>query len=37
VPNANHFFQDRMEDLMKTVGTYLDRRMAEIAKEREGG
>ena len=37
VPNANHFFQDRMEDLMKTVGTYLDRRIAEIAKEREGG
>ena len=36
VPNANHFFQDRMEDLMKTVGIYLDRRIAEIAKEREG-
>ena len=37
VPNANHFFQDHMEDLMKPVGTYLDRRIAEIAKERESG
>jgi len=30
VPEANHFFQDRMEDLMKVVGTYLDRRIIEL-------
>ena len=30
VPEANHFFQDRMEDLMKVVGIYLDRRIIEL-------
>jgi alpha/beta superfamily hydrolase len=30
VPEANHFFQDKTEDLMKVVGTYLDRRIAEM-------
>jgi hypothetical protein len=35
VPEANHFFQDRMEDLMDVVGTYLDRRIVEIDKAKE--
>ena len=35
VPEANHFFQDRIEDLMKVVGTYVDRRIIEIEKERK--
>ena len=34
VPEANHFFQDKIEDLMKVVGTYVDRRIVEIEKER---
>jgi len=34
VPEANHFFQDRIEDLMKVIGTYVDRRIIEIEKER---
>jgi alpha/beta superfamily hydrolase len=35
VPEANHFFQDRIEDLMKTVGAYVDRRTIEMAAERK--
>src|SRR5262245_15623169 len=35
VPEANHFFQDRMEDLIKVIGTYLDRRIAEIEKSKD--
>jgi uncharacterized protein len=27
VPGANHFFEGRMNELMATVGTYLDKRM----------
>jgi uncharacterized protein len=34
VPEANHFFQDRTEDLMGVVGDYLDRRMLEMEEER---
>ena len=34
VPEANHFFQDKVEDLMKVVGTYVDRRIVEIESER---
>ena len=30
VPEANHFFQDKIEDLMKVVGTYVDRRTVEM-------
>jgi len=37
VPEANHFFQDRIDDLIKLVGTYLDRRTAEMEAERKGG
>ena len=36
VPEANHFFQDRIDDLIKVVGTYLDRRTAEMEAERKG-
>jgi len=34
VPVANHFFQDKIEDLTKVVGAYVDRRMVELEKER---
>ena len=34
VPDANHFFQDKIEDLMTVVGDYLDRRALEMAEER---
>ena len=34
VPDANHFFQDKIEDLTKVVGAYVDRRMGELEKER---
>ena len=27
VPGANHFFDSKIEPLMATVGTYLDRRL----------
>ena len=37
VPDANHFFQDRIEDLIKVVGTYLDKRTAEMDAERSSG
>ena len=36
VPEANHFFQDKIEDLIKDVGVYLDLRMVEIEKAKEG-
>ena len=36
VPEANHFFQDRIDDLIQVVGTYLDRRTAEMEAERKG-
>ena len=34
VPDANHFFEDKIEDLIKVVGAYVDRRMLELEKER---
>src|SRR5205085_12075030 len=37
VPDANHFFQDRIEDLIKVVGGYLDKRTAEMDAERGSG
>jgi alpha/beta superfamily hydrolase len=37
VPDANHFFQDRIEDLIDVVGTYLDKRTAEMDAERSSG
>jgi alpha/beta superfamily hydrolase len=35
VPDANHFFQDRIEDLMRVVGEYVDRRTQEMERERK--
>jgi hypothetical protein len=29
IPGANHFFEGKMDDLMATVGGYLDRRLAD--------
>jgi uncharacterized protein len=34
VPDANHFFQDKIDDLISIAGAYVDRRMAELEKER---
>jgi alpha/beta superfamily hydrolase len=34
VPDANHFFQDKIEDLTKVIGAYVDRRTLELEKER---
>jgi alpha/beta superfamily hydrolase len=35
VPGANHFFENKTEELQELVGRYLDMRMAIDAKERE--
>ncbi|MBL8565473.1 MAG: alpha/beta hydrolase [Hyphomicrobiaceae bacterium] len=35
VPGANHFFQDKLEDLTSVVGSYVDMRLAKDAAERE--
>jgi len=35
VPDANHFFQDKIDDLIGVVGTYLDKRTAEMEAERK--
>jgi hypothetical protein len=32
VPGANHFFENKTEDLVKVVGEYVDRRMVDILK-----
>jgi alpha/beta superfamily hydrolase len=37
VPEANHFFQDRIDDLIGVVGGYLDKRTAEMDAERKSG
>jgi hypothetical protein len=34
VPDANHFFQDKIEDLTKVIRAYVDRRTLELEKER---
>jgi uncharacterized protein len=34
VPDANHFFQDKIDDLISIASAYVDRRMAELEKER---
>jgi alpha/beta superfamily hydrolase len=31
IPNANHFFDGKTEELLKTCGGYLDKRLAKIA------
>jgi hypothetical protein len=35
VAGANHFFQDKIEELTQIVGAYVDRRMGEIDKARK--
>ncbi len=35
VPGANHFFQDKVEDLTSVVGRYVDMRLAKDAEDRE--
>jgi len=35
IPGANHFFENKTEELMQVVGDYLDMRMAKAAKDRE--
>ena len=35
VPEANHFFQDKIEDLIKVAGVYVDRRIVELEQERK--
>ncbi len=35
VPGANHFFQDKLEELTSVVGSYVDMRLAKDAAERE--
>jgi uncharacterized protein len=35
VTGANHFFQDKIEELTQIVGVYVDRRMGEIDKARK--
>ena len=37
VPDANHFFQDKIEALIGVVGGYLDKRTAEMDAERGSG
>jgi alpha/beta superfamily hydrolase len=35
VPEANHFFQDKIEELVDVTGTYVDRRIVELEQERK--
>jgi alpha/beta superfamily hydrolase len=35
VAGANHFFQDKIEELTQIVGAYVDRRMGEIDEARK--
>ena len=35
IPGANHFFENKAEDLTDVVGKYVDMRMAKAAKERD--
>jgi alpha/beta superfamily hydrolase len=34
VPEANHFFQDKIDDLVDVTGIYVDRRIVELEQER---
>ena len=34
VPEANHFFQDKIDDLVDVTGVYVDRRIVELEQER---
>ncbi len=33
IPGANHFFEDKIDEMQDVVGTYLDMRMAQAAEE----
>ncbi len=35
IPGANHFFQDKLDDLSSVVGSYVDMRLAKDAEDRE--
>ena len=35
IPGANHFFQEKIDDLVSVVGSYVDMRLAKDAEERE--
>jgi alpha/beta superfamily hydrolase len=35
VPDANHFFEGRMDGLMEVVDAYLDKRLGKIKKKKE--
>jgi len=35
VPEANHFFQDKIDELVKVTGVYVDRRIVELEEERK--
>jgi uncharacterized protein len=35
IPGANHFFENKTEDLQGVVGNYLDMRLAKAAKDYE--
>jgi uncharacterized protein len=37
IPGANHFFENKTEDLTNVVGGYLDMRLAKAAEERKSG
>jgi uncharacterized protein len=37
IPGANHFFENKIEDLTAVVGGYLDMRMAKAAEDRKSG
>ena len=35
VPEANHFFRDKIDELIKVTGVYVDRRIVELEQERK--
>ena len=35
VPEANHFFQDKIDELVQVTGVYVDRRIVELEQERK--
>jgi uncharacterized protein len=37
IPGANHFFENKTEDLNRIVGGYLDMRMIKAAEDRKSG
>jgi alpha/beta superfamily hydrolase len=35
IPDANHFFENKIEDLIAYAGDYVDKRTIEMEKERK--